>query len=185
MDGDQILDFFWIDPIAAAKRFVWRPRFSGKLYTKYERQSSLRRPAKRAYGRSNSGLVFQSAYFVDKYSSPLLLLFYADKSYSGKHRSHHPIYSKHFICNFENYRVMSESCNTLLCINLSVRSQPTRRRAAEAWELDPNWMDAMFWWRKGKDFEARARLWVMQCQEKSVVSWLFSPPPAKLGCRHS
>jgi len=27
-------------------------------------------------------------------SSPLLLLFYADKSYSGKHRTHHPIYSK-------------------------------------------------------------------------------------------
>jgi hypothetical protein len=132
MEGDQILDFFWIDPIAAAKRFVSRPRFSGKLYTKYERQSSLRRPAKRAFGRANSGLVFQSAQFVDKYSSPLLLLFYADKSYSGKHRTHHPIYSKHFICFSEYYRVMSESCNTLLCINLSVCSQPTRRRAAEA-----------------------------------------------------
>jgi hypothetical protein len=132
MDGDQILDFFWIDPIAAAKRFVSRPRFAGKLYTRYERQSSLRRPEKRAYGRANSGLVFQSAQYVDKYSSPLLLLFYADKSYSGKHRTHHPIYSKLFICFPEYFRVISDSSNTLLCINLSVRSQPTRRRAAEA-----------------------------------------------------
>ncbi len=74
------MDFFWIDPIAAAKRFVSRPRFAGKLYTRYERQSSLRRPEKRAYGRANSCLVFQSAQYVDKYSSPLLLLFYADRS---------------------------------------------------------------------------------------------------------
>ena len=60
MDGDQLLDFFWIDPIAAAKRFVSRPRFSGKLYTKYERQSSLRRPAKRAYGRALSKILYLS-----------------------------------------------------------------------------------------------------------------------------
>lgn len=94
LDGDQVLDFYWLDPIAAVKRFVSRPQFAGKLYTKYERQDSLRRPAKRAFGRANSGLVFQSAQLVDVNSSPLLLLFYADKSYSGKHRTHHPIYSK-------------------------------------------------------------------------------------------
>ena len=94
MDGDQVLDFYWIDPIDAAKRFISKPKFAGKLYTKFERQDSVRRPGKRAFGRANSGLVFQSAQLIDPFSSPLLLLFYADKTFSGKHRSHHPIYSK-------------------------------------------------------------------------------------------
>ncbi len=79
MDGDQVLDFYWIDPIDAAKRFISKPKFAGELYTKYERQDSVRRPGKRAFGRANSGLVFQSAQFIDPFSSPLLLLFYADK----------------------------------------------------------------------------------------------------------
>jgi hypothetical protein len=73
---------FWIsiglmiDPIKVAKRFISKPKFAGKLYTKYERQDSVRRPGKRAFGRANSGLVFQSAQFIDPFSSPLLLLFY-------------------------------------------------------------------------------------------------------------
>jgi hypothetical protein len=97
MDGDKVLDFYWIDPIEAAKGFISKPKFAGKLYsvyTKYERQDSVRQPGKRAFGRANSGLVFQSAQFIDPFSSPSLLLFYADKTISGKHRSHHPIYSK-------------------------------------------------------------------------------------------
>ena len=94
MDRDQVLDFYWIDPIDAAKRFISKPKFAWKLYTKFERQDSVRRPGKQAFGRANSGLVFQSAQLIDPFSSPLLLLFYADKTFSGKHRSHHPIYSK-------------------------------------------------------------------------------------------
>ena len=94
LDGPQTLDFYWIDPIDAAQRFISKPKFSGKLYTQYKRQWSTQRPGKRAFGRANSGLVFQCCQAVDKYSSPLLLLFYADKSFSGKHRTHHPIYSK-------------------------------------------------------------------------------------------
>ena len=98
LDGDQVLDFHWIDPIEAAKRFISRPKFKGKLYTQYERQNSTQRPGKRAFGRANAGLVFQTCQAVDKYSSPLLLLFYADKSFSGKHRTHHPIYSECLFC---------------------------------------------------------------------------------------
>ena len=94
LDGDQVLDFYWIDPIDVAKRFISKPKFSGKLYTQYRRQNSTQRPGKRAFGRANSGLVFQACQAVDMFSSPLLLLFYADKSFSGKHRTHHPIYSK-------------------------------------------------------------------------------------------
>ena len=70
MDGDQVLDFYWIDPIEAAKRFISKPTFAGKLYKKYERQDSVRRPGKRAFGRANSGLVFQSTKFIDPFSSP-------------------------------------------------------------------------------------------------------------------
>jgi hypothetical protein len=36
MDGDQVLDFYWIYPLEAAKRFISKPKFAGKLYTKYE-----------------------------------------------------------------------------------------------------------------------------------------------------
>jgi hypothetical protein len=85
-----------MDPIDAAKRFISKPKFAGKLYTSYEQQDSVRRPGKRAFGRANSGLVFQSAQYIDMFSAPLLLLFYADKTFSGKHRTHHPIYSKFY-----------------------------------------------------------------------------------------
>ncbi len=61
MDGDQALDFCWIDPIDAAIRLISKSKFAGKLYTKYERLDSVWRPGKRAFGRANSGLVFQSA----------------------------------------------------------------------------------------------------------------------------
>jgi hypothetical protein len=49
-----ILDFYWIDPIEAAKRFIstGKPKFAKKLYTKYERQDSVRRPGKQAFGRA-------------------------------------------------------------------------------------------------------------------------------------
>jgi hypothetical protein len=80
--------FFLLDLIAAAKRFVSRPRLAGILYPKYEQQSSLLRLAKLAFGRANSGLDVQSAPYIDKYSASLLLLFYVDKSYTGKHRTH-------------------------------------------------------------------------------------------------
>ncbi len=29
MDGDQVLDFYWVDPIDAAKRFISKPKFAG------------------------------------------------------------------------------------------------------------------------------------------------------------
>jgi hypothetical protein len=97
LDGDQVLDFYWMDPIDAAKRFISKPKFAGKVYTRYEQQDSVCRPGKRAFGRANSGLIFQSAQYIDMFSAPLLFLFYADKAFSGKHRTHHPIYSKfHF-----------------------------------------------------------------------------------------
>ena len=94
LDGDQTLEFQWIDPVEAAKRFAARRTFAGKMYHQFEREESVQRPSKRAFGRANSGTVFQTAQLIDMFSVPLLLLFYADKSFSGAHTTHHPIYSK-------------------------------------------------------------------------------------------
>jgi hypothetical protein len=71
-------------------------KFRGKLYTQFEPQYSQdqKRRRKRCFGRANSGFVFQAAQAVDPESSPLMIIFYADKSFSGQHRTHHPIYSK-------------------------------------------------------------------------------------------
>ena len=94
LDGNQTLDFYWIDPVEASKRFAARKKFAGKMYYQFEREESVERPGKRAFGRANSGTVFQTAQLIDMFSVPLLLLFYADKTFSGAHTTHHPIYSK-------------------------------------------------------------------------------------------
>jgi hypothetical protein len=90
-DGEQNLYFCWIDPIEAAIRMVANSKYRGKLYTQFEPQYSEERPSKRVFSRANSGFVFQAAQAVDPDSSP----FYADESFSGQHRTHHPIYSKY------------------------------------------------------------------------------------------
>ena len=40
LDGNQVLNFYWIDPIDAAKRFISKPKFAKKLYTQYRRENS-------------------------------------------------------------------------------------------------------------------------------------------------
>ena len=94
LDGDQGLTFYWIDPIDAADRMVARQEFADHLYFYYERQESEQRPTKRAFGRANSGLVFQEAQLLDPFSVPMLHLFYGDKSFSRAHRGHYPIYGE-------------------------------------------------------------------------------------------
>ena len=113
LDGDQVLTFYWIDPIDAADRMVARPEFADHFYFHYERQESEQRPTKRAFGRANSGMVFQEAQLLDPFSVPMLHLFYGDKSFSGAHRGHYPIYgeddeNKKQICIF--YIYMQKTC---------------------------------------------------------------------------
>ena len=76
LDGDQV---YWIDPVDAMDRLVGRPAFQGKIYLQYGRQESEQRPtktsSKRAFGRANSGLVFQEAQALDLNSVPMLHLF--------------------------------------------------------------------------------------------------------------
>jgi hypothetical protein len=97
LDGKQVLDFYWTDPIDAMKRSVAKLQYKGKLYTAFKPGTSIFHPDDRAFDLANSGMVFQGAHLVDTGSSPLLALFYADASFSGQSMSHHPIYSTLFL----------------------------------------------------------------------------------------
>ena len=96
LDGNQVLDFYWTDPIDAMKRYVAKLQYKDKLYTTFQTGTSIFDLHERAFDNANSGMVFQGAYLVDTGSSPLLALFYADASFSGQSMSHHPIYSTFF-----------------------------------------------------------------------------------------
>ena len=77
----------------SAERIAAKSKYSGHMYYQYEPEWSWERPGIRAFGRVNGGLVFESCYFVDKHSVPLLSVFYADKAHN-RGWSHHPIYRK-------------------------------------------------------------------------------------------
>ena len=96
LDGKQVLDFYWTDPIDAIKRFIAKRQYKNKLYTTFQPGTSIFHPNDRAFDKANSGMVFQGSYLVDSGSSPVLALFYADASFSGQSMSHHPIYSTFF-----------------------------------------------------------------------------------------
>ena len=93
LDGNQVLDFYWTDPIDAMIRSVGKLQYKDKLYTTFKPGMYIAHPMVRAFDQANSGIVFQSAYLLDTGSSPLLALFYADASFSGQSMTHHPIYS--------------------------------------------------------------------------------------------
>lgn len=92
-DGDQLVDFYWIDPLLSAERIVGRTKYAKKLYLQFEREESWDKPGVRAFGRVNGGLAFEAAYIIDRGSVPLLSVFYSDKSFL-KGMPFHPIYRK-------------------------------------------------------------------------------------------
>ena len=100
MDGNQLLDFYWIDPIEAIIRVVAKQEYSGKLYTQFVPGTSYLSPGQRAFDASaNSGMVFEAAQLIDLNSSPVLLIdlnsspvFFSDASFAGQHMTHPPIY---------------------------------------------------------------------------------------------
>ena len=92
LDGKQVLDFYWTDPIDAMKRSVAKQQYKDKLYTTYKPGESILLLDVRTFDEANTGMVFQGSYLVDTDSSPLLALFYADASFSGQGMTHHPIY---------------------------------------------------------------------------------------------
>ena len=61
MDGNQLLDFYWIDPIEAIIRFVAKQEYSGKLDTQFVPRTSCPKPGQRVSDScSNSGMVFEA-----------------------------------------------------------------------------------------------------------------------------
>ena len=93
LDGDQLVDFYWTDPLLSAERMAGKSKYAKKLYLRFEKEESWERPGVRAFGRINGGLLFESAYIIDQGSVPLISVFYADKSFL-KSTTHHPIYRK-------------------------------------------------------------------------------------------
>ena len=91
MDGDQLVEFYWIDPMMAAEHVAWKSKYAGNLYLQFERKESWTRPGVRAFGRVNGGLVFETAYILDKTNGTLISVFYAYKLFLNG-VSDHPIY---------------------------------------------------------------------------------------------
>ena len=98
LDGDQLVDFYWIDPVMVAEHLAGKSKYAGKLYLKFEPDSedSWTGPGVRAFGRINGGLIFEAAYILDKRSVPLITVFYSDKSHL-KGTSHYPVYGEHIL----------------------------------------------------------------------------------------
>jgi len=120
MDGNQLLDFYWIDPIEAIIRFVAKQEYSGKLYTQFVPGTSYLNPGQRAFGAcANSGMLFEAAQLIDVNSSPVLALFFSDASFAGQHMSHHPIYcTSCLFALFDRFNIL-----IIVIINLSVSTQ--------------------------------------------------------------
>jgi len=97
LDGNQVLDFYWTDPIDAMKRSVAKLQYKDKLYTTFRPGTSALVPNERVFDMANSGMIFQTFYLLDIGCSQLVALFYADVSFSGASMTHHAIYSKHFL----------------------------------------------------------------------------------------
>ena len=97
LDGNQVLDFYWTDPIDAMKRSVAKLQYKDKLYTTFRPGASALVPNERVFDMANSGMIFQTFYLLDMSCSQLVALFYADASFSGASMTHHPICSKHFL----------------------------------------------------------------------------------------
>jgi hypothetical protein len=87
MDGDQLVDFYWIDPMVTAERIAAKSKYAGNLYLQFESQTpglshdfsissfeiekSWDRPGVCAFGRVNGGLVFETAYIKLQTSAPV------------------------------------------------------------------------------------------------------------------
>jgi hypothetical protein len=96
LDGDQVLDFYWIDPKEAAKRFTSKPKFAGKLCTKHDWQDFVLRPGKSLAGPIQAWFFNLHNTLTDTalLAAPVLcrqiILWQAQIAVS----LHHPIYSK-------------------------------------------------------------------------------------------
>ena len=59
MDGDQLVDFYWIDPMVTAERIAAKSQYAGHLYLQFELEESWDKPGVRAFDSVNDGLVLR------------------------------------------------------------------------------------------------------------------------------
>ena len=57
MDGDQLVDFYWIDPMLTAERIAAKTKYAGHLYLQFEMEDSWERHGMRAFGRVNGAIM--------------------------------------------------------------------------------------------------------------------------------
>ena len=117
LDGDQLVDFYWIDPLFAAERIAAKSKYAGNLYLQFEPEDSWERPGVRAFGRVNGGLVFEAAYFMDMESVPMLSVFYADKAH-WKGMTHHPVYRECIQFYLRLVNIFDIFCITMHCLHI-------------------------------------------------------------------
>ena len=53
MDGEELVDFYWIDPMPTAERIAAKTKYAGNLYLQFEMEDSWERPGVKAFGRVN------------------------------------------------------------------------------------------------------------------------------------
>ena len=49
MDGDQLVDFYWIDPMLTAERIAAKSKYAGHMHYQFELEESWDRPGVRAF----------------------------------------------------------------------------------------------------------------------------------------
>ena len=89
LDGTNKLKFYFIDLFDAAIRSIEDPTLDGKLYHTFE--MGLDQEGFRVFDKANSGLVFESFYYLDVEAAPAILIVASDASFQG-HMVQHPLY---------------------------------------------------------------------------------------------
>ena len=72
---------------------TWSGWIVYSLYERQEMEQRQRNEQRRAFGRANSGLIFQEAQLEDMHSDPFIHLFYGNKSFSRHHKGY-PMYPR-------------------------------------------------------------------------------------------
>jgi hypothetical protein len=57
MDGNQLMGFYWIDPMVIAEHTTAKSQYAGHLYLQFELEESWNNPGVCAFGRVNGGLL--------------------------------------------------------------------------------------------------------------------------------
>ncbi len=56
-DGDQLVDFYWIDPMLVAESIAAKSKYAGNHYLQFELEDSWERPGTRAFGRRGASFL--------------------------------------------------------------------------------------------------------------------------------